>query len=115
MATAISEYPAELRSFDIWLAVHRRKESQGAKDCQGCGEAPAVTDDDHCVACAKYIFGYDQATCSVAGQILAGAVRGALDAMVSPEQVAAIVQDAITSDHVDRENAMYRRLTEALS
>lgn len=98
MATGLTEFPAELRSFDVWLALHKRKANQVAEDCVSCGKAPAVTDDDLCVACAKYTFGYDQAQRTVAGEILAGAVRGALATMVPAGDIVAIVQGAITAD-----------------
>lgn len=113
MATAISELPAELRSFHVWLALHKRDAGTPARECQCCGEATAVTDDDLCLACAKYDFGYDQAQRTVAHEILGGAVRGALAADVSPEDIGAIVQAAIRAYQVERENEMYRVIARA--
>lgn len=104
-----TEYPAELQTYDAWLAAHRRKPGQPEATCESCGNGEAITAGGQCILCAHYEFGYDQAQHVVASEILEGAVRGALRVHLSASRIAAMVQAAIEAQHTEETDRLHRR------
>lgn len=96
--------------FEDYLRTRRGGLEHEGERCTGCLEGPPITRDGYCVECVREQFGFDRAEEHVATAILAGAIRGALEAGVSSEMIALAAHRATVAYHEANEDSMFRAL-----
>lgn len=106
-------------SFDVYVATNNGGWGEGGT-CHACAlNAPRLTEgiskaghlrgDGECEACVRYKWGYDQAEHAATFAMLGGAVKGALDATISPALIRAAVDHALDR-HLEDDARNYGRM-----
>jgi len=88
-----------------WQADARPLRDEPYEKCDNCGGPHPVTRDGVCRECLHYFHGHDEAHDKLVDSIVGSAVKRALEAGGSPEQVTLAVQRAIKRRHEEETDA----------